>query len=430
MSRSPYNRRRIALLAFVTLMTAGLSTLTVVAQDDHAEAKEAAPASSSATVSPEAQKVLDAMATSYGQLQAARFSGTVSLDADVSGQVQAHSSDFESSFAAPSLFRHEVKGEVVAGNTGKEAFVYLPKRSVYVAKPTEGGKQSRDALPEAMTNLLSPQNPALLMAVSKEPVTALVEGYTTVDTAPDADLEGRPFTVLSMKNDTEHASVYVDPETHQIRRVVTDLRPMLEKRGADAVKKALYTVDYKQVAGSPDDANPEQFAWTAPDGARDITNAMQEQGGMGAPGAAAQAMVGKPAPDFTLPTLDGGTVKMSELKGNVVVLDFWATWCGPCIISLPQLNAYADESNGKAVKVIALNVGEPKQQVAKVVEDKKWNAFTVALDTNSTVAESFGVNAFPTQMIVDKEGVVRKVLIGAGQENHHALEQAVTEMLR
>jgi peroxiredoxin len=267
------------------------------------------------------------------------------------------------------------------------------------------------------------------MAISKEPVTALVDGYTTVDVAPNADVDGRSYTVLSLKNENEHAAIYVDPQTHQIRRVVTDLRPILEKRGADAVKKATYTVDYAKIVHSTEAANAEQFAWTAPDGARDITNAMQEQYGDGGDRNAAMVMEGKPAPDFTLPTLDGKTIKLSELKGNVVVLDFWATWCGPCIVSLPQLIAFANESEGKAVKVIAVNVGEPKQQVASVVEDKKWT-FTVGLDTNSTVAESFHANVFPTQMVIDKEGVVRKVLIGSGPGTHQALEGTVAELLR
>ena len=380
------------------------------------------------TISPDAQTLLTAMDKAYGDLQGLALAGDITLDVDAGGQVEKQASPFTASYAAPSYFRHEVTDEALAGSTGQDAYVYLPKRSVYVTKPAPSEKLSGETLMDYAVNLLSPQNPSLLMAVYKQPSRALTNGFASVDALPDAPLDGKPFNVLSMRSETEQATVYVDPATRLVRRIETDLTPMLKQRGADDVKRALYTVDYATITAGPP-AQPQQFAWTAPDGARDITNAMQEQNPGGNPGAETEALVGKPAPDFTLPALDGGTVKLSALKGKVVVLDFWATWCGPCIISMPKLDAYAASMAGKDVAVIAMNVGEPKQHVAQLVERKGWK-LPVALDERSMVAESYRIEAFPTQLVIDKDGVIQKVLIGAVPANHATMERTVERLLK
>jgi thiol-disulfide isomerase/thioredoxin len=94
----------------------------------------------------------------------------------------------------------------------------------------------------------------------------------------------------------------------------------------------------------------------------------------------------EPAPAFKLQTLDGKSVELSDFKGKVVILDFWATWCGPCVASLPHLNDLYKELSGQGLKVIAMNLQQDADTVKAFVEKKKWT-LPVALDTDGAVAQ-------------------------------------------
>ena len=112
------------------------------------------------------------------------------------------------------------------------------------------------------------------------------------------------------------------------------------------------------------------------------------------------------APDFTLATLDGGTVHLADLRGKTVVIDFWATWCLPCEFQVPALNAFweAHEADGD-VEVLGVSVdfGEP-EVVAKWV-DSKGVRYKVLLGGDDA-ARSFGAQGFPTLYIVGPDGIV------------------------
>jgi len=121
--------------------------------------------------------------------------------------------------------------------------------------------------------------------------------------------------------------------------------------------------------------------------------------------------VGALAPDFTLTTLDGGTVKLDELRGQPVVLNFWATWCPACREQMPYLQA-AFEQKGQEVKFIAIDVGESSGTVRRYV-DATGIGFTVALDRDRGVARAYNIRYFPTTFLVDEKGVIKHIRLGA-----------------
>jgi len=117
--------------------------------------------------------------------------------------------------------------------------------------------------------------------------------------------------------------------------------------------------------------------------------------------------VGQRAPDFTLPSLAGDTVALSDFRGDVVILDFWASWCGPCRSSMPTLHAM---SQALDVVLLGVSLDRSEQAAAGYLETQSydhmiavWGSFADA----SAVALEFGVSGIPRTFVIDRHGIVR-----------------------
>ncbi|MCA9091677.1 MAG: TlpA family protein disulfide reductase, partial [Planctomycetaceae bacterium] len=115
--------------------------------------------------------------------------------------------------------------------------------------------------------------------------------------------------------------------------------------------------------------------------------------------------------EFRLPTLDGRELGPPDLSGQVVLVEMWATWCGPCRIQAETLEELAPELARRGATVLSVNVGEPRELVASHLADvpSRWPAL---LDQEETVSRDLGVMALPTLMILDGSGTVRSVEVG------------------
>ncbi|UCD22060.1 MAG: TlpA family protein disulfide reductase [Chloroflexota bacterium] len=127
------------------------------------------------------------------------------------------------------------------------------------------------------------------------------------------------------------------------------------------------------------------------------------------------SLLSEKAPDFTLPTMTGANITLSELEGTPVVLNFWATWCSPCRMELPFFEAVAQESEGE-VKVIAINVGQSASTVQTFFGDYE-PTMIVALDTNGEIFVSYCQEDnprgyIPITFLIDSEGIVQYIKIG------------------
>lgn len=111
------------------------------------------------------------------------------------------------------------------------------------------------------------------------------------------------------------------------------------------------------------------------------------------------------APDFSLPSLDGDPVTLSALRGQVVFLNFWATWCPPCREEMPSIERLHRELRIEGLAVLALDVGESPAVVARFVESFRLS-FPVLLDADSEVSRRYGISGLPTTVLVDRSGRV------------------------
>jgi peroxiredoxin len=122
-------------------------------------------------------------------------------------------------------------------------------------------------------------------------------------------------------------------------------------------------------------------------------------------------VVGAPAPDFALLDLSGSEVRLSDLQGRVVLINFWATWCGPCELEMPAIEAEYQARQGQGLVVLAVDLDEPARMVAEFVE-RLGLSFTVLLDPGARVFDLYRIRGYPTSFFVNRDGYVARQHVG------------------
>jgi thiol-disulfide isomerase/thioredoxin len=140
-------------------------------------------------------------------------------------------------------------------------------------------------------------------------------------------------------------------------------------------------------------------------------------------------LTGEKAPEFTLPIMDGGTFELAAYQDkDVVLLDFWASWCGPCRAAMPTLVEVAREYSEKGVRYFAVNLREEPETVRRYLREAGIK-IAVPLDKDGSVARKYGVSAIPTMLIVGKDGIVEAVHVGASPNLKVELTHALDNLL-
>lgn len=142
----------------------------------------------------------------------------------------------------------------------------------------------------------------------------------------------------------------------------------------------------------------------------------------------ASAMIGKTATDFELPMLDGTTFKLSNHKDRIVVLDFWATWCGPCVMALPDYIAATSKFDESKVIFVAVNLQESSDEIRTFLSDRQLSP-RVALDRSSAVAPTFQVSGIPHTVILGPGNVIEDVHVGYQPGSGETMQTTLQQML-
>jgi cytochrome c biogenesis protein CcmG/thiol:disulfide interchange protein DsbE len=137
--------------------------------------------------------------------------------------------------------------------------------------------------------------------------------------------------------------------------------------------------------------------------------------------------VGRPAPPFSAPTLAGSTFALADLRGKVVLLDFWATWCAPCLAEMPALRRLDETAGPQGLAVVGINIeGAAARRAVDDVVREAGLRYPTVIDEGE-VRRLYGVEGLPHLVIIDRQGVVRRVFQGAAPAAEVA--QAVGETL-
>jgi thiol-disulfide isomerase/thioredoxin/outer membrane lipoprotein-sorting protein len=201
---------------------------------------------------------------------------------------------------------------------------------------------------------------------------------------------------------------WIDAETHLVLRQHSPLKADIPEYGGKIEQKE--DVTFERAMLNP--VLPEStWVFRPPPGVRLVTQftANVEEDNT-------NPFAGQKAFDFTLKDLKGEAHALKALRGKVVLLDFWATWCGPCRLTMPQVAKIHEEFKGRGVEVMSINVGETALKAGDYIK-KNGYQFTTLLDHDREVADQYKVNGIPTLVVIDRAGTVTDYMVGARDDN-------------
>ncbi|MGD8831925.1 MAG: TlpA disulfide reductase family protein [Pseudomonadales bacterium] len=135
------------------------------------------------------------------------------------------------------------------------------------------------------------------------------------------------------------------------------------------------------------------------------------------------------APDFTLKSLEGSNLRLDEYRGQVVLLNFWASWCGPCRQEMPLLDRLHHRYEDTGFAVIGVNV-EGDAAPAQGIVDQTQVTFPILIDDGQKVSEMYNLQAMPSTVVIDRDGVVRYIHLGYKPGDEAKYVEVVKELIR
>ncbi len=356
----------------------------------------------------DAAKVLKEASAAIAAQQSFSFGATI----EYRGKFQGSEEELDTSYAIAfdranglSVHVENADSEIYFYRSDAEYTRYIPAFHQYV---TDTPEQSAEELVVASGfELIEPAMRAVATFVNGEPFSGAFapEGLSYVGSEQQA---GRACDRIRFSAAGYTYDLWIEEAPGRlVRRIEPDMAPLEEKFGAQ------YGTEFDfQVAAIIDTWEAgtdvrEAIKFSAPDGVEKVAQFMPPR-----PVAEAEKMAGSPAPDFTLALLSGGEFTLSKEKGSTIILDFWATWCGPCRVAMPALHQVAKEFAEKGVKLYSIDQAEDPEQVKEFLAQMGLEDMPVALDAEMKVAELYKVDGIPQTVIIDAKGVIRVVHVG------------------
>jgi thiol-disulfide isomerase/thioredoxin len=447
-----------AFAALVLAASAGLAWGQDAAEPARPDGPIAVQPGAAKEVAPEAKRVLDRVAAFYKALPGAKVTAKISMKApnpDGEGEPMSQESEISMAAADPNkfVFPTETGGQFdqfKIVSTGETVYMfYGAPMNKYSAKPAPA---SYDGVIEAMSmgeradlsSLATPMVPVLKLMEGRS--LAEMEDVQKVEYLGQEDVGGQKTEHVKLigkdHNDRPGADVDVwvrSGELAWVEQIKPDMTKGLAELGdvGEQLKKTMPEVTvtfsgWESIADFP----ATTFAFTPPEGAEKVESlmdAMRDEAGGGDEGdaeAAHEALMGKAAPELGLAVLGGGEAKLSEAKGKVVILDFWATWCPPCVRGLPAIHGIAEKYKDKGVVFYAVNQQEDEATISKFLEKRKLPGLKVALDAKGKAAEAYGVSGIPQTVLIGKDGTVQSVHVGFMPGMEKDIEEQIEKLLK
>ena len=355
----------------------------------------------------QAHALLREVAGFYAGLETVVVEATLTVKNLAPGQDQALSNTFSITLQRPGRLAMAARGdatEKTVVSDGQHLYTYDPKTNEYKVEVPPPDPAAIVGLAgsgivrvgtQVMAELFRPAPYAVLMEQ--------VQGQHYLD---QEDVYGKPHHHIKLVHEEIDWEMWIDVgEKPLVSKVTVDVAKVLKSAGQDAMPLEM-TIAYKSWVINGE-LSGDAFVFVPPEGAERV----DPTAARAAPTSPSE-LRGRPAPPFRLTLLDGGALDLADHRGkHIVILDFWASWCGPCRQAMPIYSKVAKAYKDKGVVFYGVNLAETPE-VARAFLEKTGIQCAVALDANNEVAGQYHVASIPTSVIIDRDGVVAFVHVG------------------
>ncbi|HYF48483.1 MAG TPA: DUF2092 domain-containing protein [Planctomycetota bacterium] len=368
---------------------------------------------------PKAEAVLNRCAEFYNGARQMRCELSFRMNVEATGTRREIWAKYDVNIERPNKVSMQLKDGVGATiiSNGDKMMTYLPATNRYTSReapPTLDQFFESDEV--GLINRSLGELLFLGRLVKADPKAKLIEGSKEVEYKGLVDFEGGKAHQLKLTRNDIDLNVWIaDGAQPFLRRVSPDISASLLNQvegGKDA--KMELKIDYSNWSVEP--LPKDAFAFSPPDEAKQVGSLFENEDDD-----AQNPLVGKALPETKLTMMDGSTVDLNDFKDkNVIVLDFWATWCAPCLHALPLTQGVAKEFAEKGVLFYTVNFNEDAEKVRAFMQKQGFD-FRVALDKNGDLAKLFEIRGIPFTIVIGKDGKVLSV--------HSGMQPDLKEML-
>jgi len=316
---------------------------------------------------------------------------------DYEGKQQIERDNITVAFKRPSTFLLTLTDgrNITSSYSGTTLTKYNSSEQLYT-------KQENVTLEQIVTNL---EYPIPATALSEDPYQYMMEDVNKVGALKTSDLNGKQVYEIDFDlGDGMSAAHYFDMSRFYLVGIKADLQGPAERGGGRVTltmnaRKVLIDELPKDAAGKETDV----FAFTVPSEAKELKPEQMDK--------ETEALKGSSAPDWTLKDQAGNDVRLSSLKGNVVLLAFWATWCSPCREELPTLAKMVELYKDKPLAYYAVDDTEDAKVISEYTKGIDFK-LPVLVGAGTTIGGDYKIVALPSLFVIDKKGVIRETFVG------------------
>lgn len=266
----------------------------------------------------------------------------------------------------------------------------------------------------------------------RETLASLDSPYQSAESLPDEvlDLDGQHIDCKVVRLSSEHSKkpamkgtssetrIWIEKDNHTIRKIVTHTHGPMPM--APHISEDTDTVETFPVAELDGTIADDTFVLSPPVTARQMD-------ALPSPFSPAKDLTGKPAPAFVLKNAEGKEVSLASLRGKNVLLDFWATWCIPCVASMPQMAGLYQQTKDKGLVFIGIDEDEDAATAANFLS-KRHETWPNFHDEGGEVGKAFKKSGIPTTVLIDSHGIIVYYKVGYGDSSLSDLRAAITKL--